>query len=151
MPRKRVLAEPGEKKRGEKPQDAPLARCRCKREASICERSKAMEERASRSCAPTEPARPVGRAFLPLDEEFALLPGTLAPGNKAISCSWGVGYHFAMRVESLKSFSACMSARRRPVGFAKKSAVESRKSKRSRRKGHEKKTLLHKRTSIVWP
>src|SRR5579884_366334 len=83
MPRKRVLAEPGERKRGEKPQDAPLARCRCKREASIRERYKAMEERASRSCAPTEPARPVGRAFFPLDEELALLPGTLAPRQQS--------------------------------------------------------------------
>jgi hypothetical protein len=51
-----------------------------------------------------EPARPVGRVFSPLDEELALLPGTLAPrqqGHLAQLASWMPFRHASRMLEEL--------------------------------------------------
>ena len=79
MPLKRVKAESGEGERKESFLNARPAISPYKREVSMPEPCRATEARASRSPAPTAPARNAGRAFFPLDEELALLPGTLAP------------------------------------------------------------------------
>ncbi len=57
----------------------PSATSPCKQEASISAPYKAMEDKASPCTERTECVPPVGRVFIPLDDELGLWPGNLAP------------------------------------------------------------------------
>lgn len=77
-----------------------------------------------------EPARPVGRVFSPLDEELALLPGTLAPrqqGHLVQLLSWMPFRHARRVLEELLGVSVSPETARR-LGEAVGKEVEEKQT-----------------------
>ena len=77
-----------------------------------------------------EPARPVGRVFSPLDEELALLPGTLAPrqqGHLVQLLSWMPFRHASRVLEELLGVSVSPETARR-LGVAVGKQVEEQQT-----------------------